>query len=129
MREKLKSWKAAISNLDTAVSDTYTSWSDRNSALSNELSAVADEISLQQQAYEKYMDLANSVGLDEYYQDLIKNGAIDVITVDDENLQDQIDKFQDFYDKAQDCNDKIKDLNQNLKELQKTKFDNIDFAV
>lgn len=125
IERKIKKLESAISNLDTAVSDTYTSWSDRNSALSNELSAVADEISLQQQAYEKYMDLANSVGLDEYYQDLIKNGAIDVITVDDENLQDQIDKFQDFYDKAQDCNDKIKDLNQNLKELQKTKFDNI----
>ena len=125
IERKIKKLESAISNLDTAVSDTYTSWSDRNSALSNELSAVADEISLQQQAYEKYMDLANSVGLDGYYEDLIKNGEMDVITVDDENLQDQIDKFQDFYDKAQDCDDKIRDLNQNLKELQKTKFDNV----
>lgn len=125
IERKIKKLESAISALDTAVSDTYTSWSDRNSALADELSSVSDEISLQQQAYQKYMDLANSVGLDGYYQDLIKNGAIDVITVDDENLQDQIDKFQDFYDKAQDCNDKIRDLNQNLKELQKTKFDNV----
>ena len=125
IERKIKKLESAISALDSTVSDTYTSWSDRNSALADELSSVSDEIALQQQAYEKYMDLANSVGLDGYYQDLIKNGAIDVITVDDENLQDQIDKFQDFYDKAQDCNDKIKDLNQNLKELQKTKFDNI----
>lgn len=125
IERKIKKLESAISNLDTAVSDAYTSWGDRNSALADELSSVADEISLQQQAYEKYMDLADSVGLDGYYQDLIKNGAIDVITVDDENLQDQIDKFQDFYDKAQDCNDKIRDLNQNLKELQKTKFDNV----
>lgn len=125
IERKIKKLESAISNLDTAVSDTYTSWSDRNSALADELSSVSDEISLQQQAYEKYMDLANSVGLDGYYEDLIKNGEMDVITVDDENLQDQIDKFQDFYDKAQDCNDKIRDLNQNLKELQKTKFDNV----
>lgn len=125
IERKIKKLESAISALDTAVSDTYTSWSDRNSALADELSSVSDEISLQQQAYQKYMDLANSVGLDGYYQDLIKNGAIDVITVDDESLQDQIDKFQDFYDKAQDCNDKIRDLNQNLKELQKTKFDNV----
>lgn len=125
IERKIKKLESAISNLDTAVSDTYTSWGDRNSALADELSSVSDEIALQQQAYQKYMDLADSVGLDGYYEDLIKNGAIDVITVDDENLQDQIDKFQDFYDKAQDCNDKIKDLNQNLKELQKTKFDNI----
>ena len=125
IERKIKKLESAISALDTAVSDTYTSWGNRNSALADELSSVSDEIALQQQAYEKYMDLANSVGLDGYYEDLIKNGAMDVITVDDENLQDQIDKFQDFYDKAQDCNDKIKDLNQNLKELQKTKFDNI----
>jgi chromosome segregation ATPase len=125
IERKIKKLESAISNLDTAVSDTYTSWGDRNSTLADELSSVSDEIALQQQAYQKYMDLAESVGLDGYYQDLIKNGEMDVITVDDENLQDQIDKFQDFYDKAQDCNDKIRDLNQNLKELQKTKFDNV----
>lgn len=125
IERKIKKFESAISNLDTAVSDTYTSWGDRNSTLADELSSVSDEIALQQQAYQKYMDLAESVGLDGYYQDLIKNGEMDVITVDDENLQDQIDKFQDFYDKAQDCNDKIRDLNQNLKELQKTKFDNV----
>lgn len=125
IERKIKKLESAISALDTAVSDTYTSWGNRNSALADELSSVSDEIALQQQAYQRYMDLADSVGLDGYYEDLIKNGAIDVITVDDESLQDQIDKFQDFYDKAQDCNDKIRDLNQNLKELQKTKFDNV----
>lgn len=125
IERKIKKLESAISALDTAVSDTYTSWGNRNSALADELSSVSDEIALQQQAYQRYMDLADSVGLDGYYEDLIKNGAMDVVTVDDENLQDQIDKFQDFYDKAQDCNDKIRDLNQNLKELQKTKFDNV----
>ena len=125
IERKIKKLESAISALDTAVSDTYTSWGNRNSALADELSSVSDEIALQQQAYQRYMDLADSVGLDGYYEDLIKNGAMDVITVDDENLQDQIDKFQDFYDKAHDCNDKIRDLNQNLKELQKTKFDNV----
>lgn len=125
IERKIKKLESAISALDTAVSDTYTSWGNRNSALADELSSVSDEIALQQQAYQRYMDSADSVGLDGYYEDLIKNGAMDVVTVDDENLQDQIDKFQDFYDKAQDCNDKIRDLNQNLKELQKTKFDNV----
>ena len=125
IERKIKKLETAISALDSTVSDTYTSWGNRNSTLADELSSVSDEIALQQQAYQKYMDLAESVGLDGYYQDLIKNGEMDVITVDDENLQDQIDKFQDFYDKAQDCNDKIRDLNQNLKELQKTKFDNV----
>lgn len=125
IERKIKKLETAISSLDSTVSDTYTSWGNRNSALADELSSVSDEIALQQQAYQRYMDLADSVGLDGYYEDLIKNGAMDVITVDDESLQDQIDKFEDFYDKAQDCNDKIRDLNQNLKELQKTKFDNV----
>jgi hypothetical protein len=71
------------------------------------------------------MELANSVGLSDYYKNLIMNGAMDVITVTDEDLQDKIDKFQDFYDKAMDCADSVKELQSNLKDLEKTKFDNV----
>ena len=114
-----------ISKLSDTADDTFSTWSERNSALADEIDSVTEKINLQEQAYNKYMQLANSVGLDDYYKDLIKNGAIDVIEISDENLQKQIDAFQDYYDKAQNCNDEIGDLNKNLKELQKTKFDNI----
>lgn len=82
-----------ISNLKNTADDTFSTWSERNSAPADEIGAVADEINLQEQAYNKYIELANSTGLSDYYKDLIMNGDIDVITVEDEGLQEQIDKF------------------------------------
>ena len=121
----VKKIERTISNLSSVVDDTYSSWSTRNNALANELNAVSEEIGIQEQAAQKYFELADNVGLEEDYQNLVKNGDFNVETVTDDGLKERIKEFQDFYDKAQDCNDKIKDLSQNLKELQKTKFDNI----
>ncbi len=114
-----------ISNLDTIINNTFTSWNERNTALLSQIDKINEKINTQQAAYEKYMNLANNVGLDSYYQDLIKNGSIDVITITDKNLQNQIDTFQDFYDKALEAQDSIQELQSRLNELDKTKFDNI----
>lgn len=121
----VKKIERTVSNLSSVVDDTYSSWSTRNNALADELNAVSEEIGIQEQAAQKYFELADNVGLEEDYQNLVKNGDFSISTVTDDGLKERIKEFQDFYDKAQDCNDKIRDLNQNLKELQKTKFDNI----
>lgn len=112
-----------ISNLGKTVSATYKSWSARNNALLQEINAVNSEISTQQAAYNKYMQLANSVGLDEGYANLIRNGALDVSTVTDEALSDKIEKYKSFYEKAIQCSDAIIDLKNNLADLAKTRFD------
>ena len=117
--------KRAVTNLGKTVSATYKNWSTRNNALAQEMSAVSSEIGIQQQAYNKYMQLANSVGLPENYASLIRNGAIDEITVTDKDLQDKIDKYKEYYEAALDASDAIQDLQDNLAELAKTKFDNI----
>ena len=114
-----------ISNLDSIVNNTFMSWNERNTALLSEIDKINEKIETQQAAYEQYMNLANSVGLDSYYQDLIKNGSIDVITIKDKKLQNQIDTFQEFYDKALEAQDSIQELQSRLNELDKTKFDNI----
>ena len=114
-----------ISNLDTIINNTFTSWNERNTALLSQIDKINEKINTQQVAYEEYMNLANNVGLDSYYQDLIKNGSIDVITITDKNLQNQIDTFQDFYDKALEAQDSVQELQSRLNELDKTKFDNI----
>lgn len=121
----VKKIERTVSNLSSVVDDTYSSWSTRNNALVNELNAVSEEIGIQEQAAQKYFELADSVGLEEDYQNLIKNGDFNISTITDDGLKERIKTYQDYYDKAQDCNDKIRDLNQNLKELQKTKFDNV----
>ena len=115
----------AVTNLGKIVSATYKSWSTRNSALSSEMSAVTQEISVQQSAYQAYMDKANSVGLSDYYKNLVQNGGISIEDVTDDTLKEQIQTYKEYYEKALAASDAVQDLRDNLAELAKTKFDNL----
>ena len=114
-----------VSNLGKTVSATYKTWSTRNNALAQELRLVNQQISAEQQAYNKYMQLANSVGLPEGYASLVRNGTIDVSTIQDDDLNDKIEKYKSYYESALSASDAIQDLQDKLAELAKTKFDNI----
>ena len=115
----------AISRLNKIESNSFIGWIKRNVALNKEISKVTDNTNLKRKAYEYYMSKANSVGLSDEYKQKVKNGAIQIEDITDENLQNQIDQYQEWYDKAIECSDAIQDLNINLSELQKKKFDNI----
>lgn len=115
----------AVTNLGKTVSATYKSWSTRNSALSSEMSAVTQEISVQQSAYQTYMDKANSVGLSDYYKNLVQNGSMSIEDVTDDTLKEQIQTYKEYYEKALAASDAVQDLRDNLAELAKTKFDNL----
>lgn len=114
-----------VSNLGKTVSATYKTWSTRNNALAQELGSVNQQISAEQQAYNKYMQLANSVGLSEGYASLVRNGTIDVSTIQDDDLNDKIEKYQNYYNKALEASDAVQELQDKLAELAKTKFDNV----
>ena len=114
-----------VTNLGKTVSATYKTWSTRNNALAQELGAVNQQISAEQQAYNKYMQLANSVGLDEGYASLVRNGTIDVSTIQDDDLNDKIEKYKSYYESALSASDAVQDLQDKLAELAKTKFDNV----
>lgn len=115
----------AVTNLGKTVSATYKSWSTRNSALSSEMSEVTQEISVQQSAYQTYMDKANSVGLSDYYKNLVQNGGMSIEDVTDDTLKEQIQTYKEYYEKALAASDAVQDLRDNLAELAKTKFDNL----
>ena len=84
-----------ITNLGKTVSATWKSWTDRNSALKSQISAVTQEINLQANAANKYLSLANSVGLGEGYKSLVRNGTLDISTFTDENTIDAIKQYQE----------------------------------
>ena len=114
-----------VTNLGKTVSATYKSWSTRNNALAQELSAVNEQISAEQGAYNKYMQLANSVGLSENYASLVRNGALDVSSIADDDLNEKIKLYKQYYENALSAADAIQDLQDKVAELAKTKFDNI----
>lgn len=87
----------AIGQLDTKANSVYRSWSERNSNLVSEISKVRSEINLQQQAYNKYMSAASSVGLSSSWASKVRNGAIDIRTIKDEALAEKIKEYQNWY--------------------------------
>lgn len=86
-----------ITNLGKTVSATWKSWTDRNSALKSQISSVTQEINLQANAANKYLSLANSVGLGEGYKSLVRNGTLDISTITDENTINAIKQYQEWY--------------------------------
>lgn len=115
----------AISSLDLKASSVYRSWSSRNQNLKDEISNVSEEIEIQQAGYERYLQEANSVGLSEHWAKLVRDGAIDIDTITDEELADKIGQYQEWYEKAIDCRDSIEELKETESELYQQAFDNI----
>ena len=87
----------AIDSLDKTATNTFLDFAERDGALLQQMQQVTNEINLQQQAYERYMAEANSVGLSADWQDKVKNGRIDIEVITDEGLKEQIDQFQEWY--------------------------------
>lgn len=115
----------AIDQLDQKANNIYKSWSDRNSAIVSEISKVGDEIELQQKAYDRYLQEANSVGLSEDWAAKVRDGKVDIETVTDEELKNKIDEYRQWYEKAIDCRDAIEDLKEKESELYAQRFENI----
>lgn len=121
----VKKIERTISNLGSIVDDTYSDWSKRNNALLDELNAVSEEIGVQEQAAQRYFELADSVGLDDNYKNLVQNGAFDVETITDDTLKEQIKNYQDYYDKATDAQDKVLELKKNYNDLNNQRLDHL----
>ena len=65
--------------------------------------AMSQLLNAQGKAYNRYMQEANAVGLDETYAKKVRAGIIDIQTIKDEDLADKISKYQEWYDKATDA--------------------------
>lgn len=105
--------------------DKYISYINANKAVNNAITAVKREKNVNQQAYNRYMKQANSVGLSSAYKKKVQNGQINIQTIKDEKLKEKIDEYQKWYEKAQACKDTIAELNEQLTELAQKKLENI----
>lgn len=105
-----------ISKLDKVSSSAYSSISEKNEALAESIGKINEEIDLQQQAYERYMEKAESVGLSDEYKNLVQNGDVDIESVTDDDLKEAIKNYEQWYDKAKEAQDKIDDLYDDAKD-------------
>lgn len=115
----------AIDKLSKTAGNSYELFTTRNNALSQQISKTTEEINLQQRAYDRYIQQANSVGLSEDWAAKVRNGLVDIEDITDENLKSLIDDYSEWYEKALDCADAIDDLKVSVQELYEERFNNV----
>lgn len=103
----------------------YVSSAFKTAVLKKQMKIIDKQLTANQEAYDTYMNKANSVGLSEEYKKLVKNGAlkiedIDTSTDSGKKLSENIKDFQSYYESAIECKNTIQELNNKLLELYDT---------
>lgn len=107
----------ALSKLEDKVDKTSSSFTSRLNAYKEALNAATFGIELLTDDYNKYMQKANEVGLNEDIASAVRGGASNIWDYSDDTVKQQIKDYQNWYDKAQDCLDKIDELKDKQLEL------------
>ena len=107
--------------------ETYSYDLSKQSAMSDKaMSTIRSDLNTLQQAYKRYIQEANSVGLSGDWKRRVENGAIDISTITDEDLKGKLDDYENWYEKALDVQDTIADYQSQLLDLATEKLDNIE---
>lgn len=107
----------ALSKLEDKADKTSSSFTSRLNAYKEALNATTFGIELLTDDYNKYMQKANEVGLNEDIASAVRGGASNIWDYTDDTVKQQIKDYQSWYDKAQDCLDKIDELKDKQLEL------------
>ena len=77
--------------------ETYSyDLSKQSSVLDQAMNQIRNNLATLQQAYNRYIQEANSVGLSDSWKKRVENGSIDITTITDENLSDQLSEYQQW---------------------------------
>ena len=77
--------------------ETYSYDLSKQSSVSDQaMNQIRSNLATLQQAYNRYIQEANSVGLDESWASKVRDGSIDITTITDESLMDQIKEYEQW---------------------------------
>lgn len=93
---KIDRLERKIKSLDRIAGSAFETYATRSKTLAEQMGEVSNEISVQQQAYERYLQQANSISLSDDYKTQVQNGTIDISTITDEDLKKNIDEYQQW---------------------------------
>ena len=86
----------AVDKLKTTATSAYKALKTKLGATYDEITKVNKELSLQQKAYNRYMQEANSVGLSADLMQKVQDGSIDISEYNDE-IAELISDYQNWY--------------------------------
>lgn len=113
-----------VDSFSKAVSSRFKKLSSRQDAAKDEISAITQQIGLQEKAYKKYIELAESVNLSDDIKKRIREGSIE-ITEYDEKTAELIDKYMEMYEASIDCKNEVDDLHESLASLYEDEFNRL----
>ncbi|MCD2492485.1 hypothetical protein LQE92_07550 [Lacrimispora sp. NSJ-141] len=127
METRLKKVKDIYDQISKIIDDTASNLSAEQTIneLNDAVQSAKEYISVLNNAAVSYQSYADSLGLSSDYIDKIKNGTMDIQTITDKNLKEQISEYQTWYNKAADCYDTVRSLNNEIKKLQLQKLDTV----
>ncbi|MEZ3434667.1 MAG: Ig-like domain-containing protein [Lachnospiraceae bacterium] len=106
--------------------DRAAGLADKQNENAKAVSAIQSEITKNRQAYDRYMQQANSVGLSEAYASQIRDGSLNIESITDETLSKNIKSYEEWYRKAKDCLDKVTELQDKERELAIERLEQIE---
>lgn len=124
MQQKIDLIDKQVDKLKSKI-DILVGYKGKNQTTDTVIDLLIQKMDVLQQMHDKYMESANAIGLSQEYVDKIQNGTIEIETIGDENLANQIKAFQDLYKKAEQCNSQINEVTNSIYDLNISKLDNI----
>lgn len=113
-----------IQDLQDKITDT-SNWKPKNVLTDTVIDEMANKLSTLQSQMDTYQKKTDSYNLSPTYIDKIKNGTLEIETITDEVIANNIKGYQEWYNKAEDVRKKIDETKKAMKELAQTKLDNI----
>jgi hypothetical protein len=109
----------------TNTAELYENFEEKNLEIQKAVAKTYEGIHNNLAAYNAYIAKANSIGLDESYASKVRNGSMNIESIEDDDLRTKITDYQKWYDAAEAVQDTIISLKKQVKELAKQRFDNI----
>lgn len=123
---KLDRMERSLQKLTDSIETYSYDLSKQSSVADQAMNMIRTDLTTLQQAYNRYIKEANSVGLDESWASKIRDGSINIETITDESLMDKIKDYENWYTRALDVEDTIADYQSQLLDLATQKLDNIE---
>ena len=84
--------------------ETYSYDLSKQSSVSDQaMNTIRSDLTTLQQAYNRYIKEANSVGLSDSWKRIVQSGKLDITTITDESLMDKINDYQDWWKISRQC--------------------------
>lgn len=112
----------SIKKLNDVASSAFETLDTRTSATRDSIAKINQEIKTQLDAQKRYLEEANTIGLDDSIKKLIQEGTIDIREYDEEQ-RDLISQYQNWYEKSLDAAEAVRSLHSDIAQLYQDSFD------